>query len=54
MEDMGFKVFGKANKPIQGIMERIKPSAYQQIRDSLRAKKSLSTNKSVKKGSVSR
>ncbi|MBV6626500.1 MAG: NAD(P)-binding domain-containing protein [Rivularia sp. (in: Bacteria)] len=49
IEDMGFKISGKGAKPIQGIMERIKPSAYQQIRDSLRANQPLSIkNISVK------
>ena len=45
IEDMGFNIFGKGGKAIQGIMERIKPSAYQQIRDSLRRKKPLSIKK---------
>ncbi|MEO1763316.1 MAG: NAD(P)-binding domain-containing protein [Cyanobacteria bacterium J06629_18] len=43
IEDMGFKIFGKGAKPLQGIMERVKPSAYQQIRQQLRSKKPLST-----------
>lgn len=42
IEDMGFNIFGKNAKPIQGMMERINPSAYQQIRQQLRGKKSLS------------
>lgn len=44
VEDMGFKIFGKGAKPLQGIMARIKPSAYQQIRQQLRSKKPLSVN----------
>ncbi|BAY82843.1 dimethylaniline monooxygenase [Calothrix parasitica NIES-267] len=53
IEDIGFKIFGKGAKPIQGIMERIKPSAYQQIRDSLRANKPLSIkNISEKEGNI--
>ncbi|WP_414621671.1 hypothetical protein [Calothrix sp. CCY 0018] len=49
IEDMGFKIFGKDAKPLQGMMERIKPSAYQQIRQQLRGKKPLSIkNTSVK------
>ncbi|AFY57831.1 putative flavoprotein involved in K+ transport [Rivularia sp. PCC 7116] len=39
IEDMGFKIFGKGAKPLQGMMERIKPSAYQKIRQQLRSKK---------------
>ncbi len=42
IEDMGFEIFGKGAKPLQGIMQRIKPSAYQQIRQQLRGKKPLS------------
>jgi cation diffusion facilitator CzcD-associated flavoprotein CzcO len=41
IEDMGFKIFGKGAKPLQGMMERVKPSAYQQIRQHLRGKKPL-------------
>ena len=41
IEDMGFKTFGKGAKPLQGIMERIKPSLYQQIRQQLKDKKPL-------------
>ena len=41
IEDMGFKTFGKGSKPLQGIMERINPVVYQQIRQQLSNKKSL-------------
>lgn len=49
VEDMGFKIFGKGAKPIQGMMERIKPSAYQKIRQQLRSKKPLAIRKSETK-----
>ena len=42
IEDMGFKIFGKGAKPLQGMMERVKQSVYQPIRQQLRSKKSLS------------
>ncbi|MCJ8280176.1 MAG: hypothetical protein MJK14_09770 [Rivularia sp. ALOHA_DT_140] len=42
IEDMGFKIFGKGAKPLQGMMERIKPSAYQKIRQQLRNQNSIS------------
>jgi cation diffusion facilitator CzcD-associated flavoprotein CzcO len=49
IEDMGFNIFGKGAKPLQGMMERVKPSAYQKIRQQLRTKKDLSVeNTSVK------
>ncbi|MBE9216449.1 FAD-dependent oxidoreductase [Plectonema cf. radiosum LEGE 06105] len=49
IEDMGFHIFGKGAKPIQGIMERINPSAYQEIRQQLRGKKALSVKKNYVK-----
>ncbi len=49
IEDMGFNIFGKGAKPLQGMMERIKPSAYQKIRQQLRGNNSLSVeNHSIK------
>ncbi len=49
IEDMGFNIFGEGAKPLQGMMERIKPSAYQKIRQQLRGNNSLSVeNDSIK------
>ncbi|MEM6753250.1 MAG: NAD(P)-binding domain-containing protein [Cyanobacteria bacterium P01_C01_bin.38] len=53
IEDMGFKIFGKGAKPLQGIMERIKPSAYQKIRQQLRNRKLLSIEDTSVKNYVS-
>lgn len=47
IEDMGFKIFGKGAKPLQGMVERINPSAYQKIRQQLRSKKPLSVKDSA-------
>lgn len=44
IEDMGIKVTGKDGIPIQGMMEVLKPSAYQKIRQTLLAQ----TNKTVR------
>ncbi|MGB3651174.1 MAG: K+ transport protein, partial [Rivularia sp. (in: cyanobacteria)] len=48
IQDMGFNIFGKGAKPLQGMMQRINPSAYQQIRQQLRGKKPLLVKEVVK------